>query len=245
MNLGAQKNFARYAARIGAEWKKSSDAFNEFYFKRIVARALIFRACEKLVSAQYWYNGGYRANIVAYTLAVISEIVRRQGKAIDYGRVWNAQGINGTFEQALADISKAVNEEIIRPPAGISNISEWCKKDACWTGLQGKLDKFEHLLSEEFIDELLSAEDRASEAQSAKKTQKIDNGIEAQRRVLGIAADEWAKVRKVLATRKLLSTKEAGILDVAMQMPAKIPTEKQCAVLIETLEKARLEGVSL
>src|SRR3546814_12090875 len=88
VNLGAQKNFARYAARIGAEWKKSSDGFNEFYFKRIVARALIFRSCEKMVSAQPWYNGGYRANIVTYTLAVISEIVRRQGKAIDYGRVW-------------------------------------------------------------------------------------------------------------------------------------------------------------
>ena len=102
-----------------------------------------------------------------------------------------------------------MNEEIIRPPAGISNISEWCKKDACWTGLQGKLGKFEQLLSEEFIDELLSAEDRASEAQ-ARGTEKIDNGIEAQRRVLGIAADEWAKVHKVLSTRKLLSTKEAG-----------------------------------
>lgn len=244
VNLGAQKNFARYAARIGAEWKKSSDGFNEFYFKRIVARALIFRACEKLVSAQPWY-GGYRANIVAYTLALLSEIVRRQGKALDYGRIWNAQGINRTLEDALVPIAKAVNEDIIRPPAGISNISEWCKKDACWTGLLNKLPMFEELLPEEFFDELLSAEDHVSEAQTAKKTQKIDNGIEAQRRVLGIAADDWAKVHTVLSTRKLLSTKEAGILGIAMQIPAKIPTEKQCAVLIETLEKARLEGVSI
>lgn len=243
VNFGAQKNFARYAARIGAEWKKSSDGFNEFYFKRIVARALIFRACEKLVSAQPWY-GGYRANIVAYTLALISEIVRRQGKSMDYGRIWNVQGINRTLEDALVPIAKAVNDEIIKPPAGISNISEWCKKDACWTGLLNKLSMFEELLPEEFSDELLSAEDQASEAQTAKKTQKVDNGIEAQRRVLGIAADDWAKVHKVLSTRKLLSTKEAGVLGVAMQMPLKIPTEKQCAVLIETLEKARLEGFS-
>src|SRR3546814_2338129 len=53
VNLGAQKNFARYAARIGAEWKKSSDGFNEFYFKRIVARALIFRSCEKMRSEEH------------------------------------------------------------------------------------------------------------------------------------------------------------------------------------------------
>lgn len=244
VNFGAQKNFARYAARIGAEWKKSSDGFNEFYFKRIVARALIFRACEKLVSAQPWY-GGYRANIVAYTLATVSEIVRRQGKALDYGRIWNAQGINRTLEDGLVPIAKAVNEEIIRPPAGISNISEWCKKDACWTGLLSKLPTFEELLPEEFFDELLSAEDRASEVQTAKKTQKIDNGIEAQRRVLGIAADDWVRVHTVLSVRKQLSTKEDGVLRIAMQMPTKIPTEKQCAVLVETLEKARLEGVTL
>jgi hypothetical protein len=180
---------------------------------------------------------------VAYTLAVLSEIVRRQGKALNYGRIWNAQGINGTLESALVSVSKAVNDEIIRPPAGISNISEWCKKDACWTGLQNKLSMFESLVSEEFSDELLSAEESASEAQTAKKTQKLDNGIEAQRRVLSIAPDDWAKVHKVLSTRKLLSTKEAGVLGVAMQMPLKIPTEKQCAILLETLEKARLEGV--
>ena len=245
VNLGAQKNFARYAGRIGIEWKKSSDGFNEFYFKRIIARALIFRACEKLVSAQPWYNGGYRANIVAYTLAVIGEIVHQQSKTIDYGGIWNAKGINDTFERALADIAMAVNEEIIRPPAGISNISEWCKKDACWTGLQAKLPKFKALLSTEFFDELLSAEDGAFEVRTAKKEQKIDNGIETQRRVLGIAAEEWTKVHSTLSARKLLSKKEADILGIAMQMPAKIPTEKQCVVLIETLEKARLEGMPI
>lgn len=80
VNLGAQKNFAQFAKRIGKEWSSSPnapDAFNEFYFRRAIARAIIFRATEKLVSEQPWYNGGYRANIVAYTIAVISEICRR------------------------------------------------------------------------------------------------------------------------------------------------------------------------
>ncbi len=55
VNLGSQKNFARYAARIGSEWEKSSDAFNEFYFKRADARGLIIschrahRFCATLV----------------------------------------------------------------------------------------------------------------------------------------------------------------------------------------------------
>lgn len=77
VNLGSQKNFARYALRIGREWEKSSDGFNELYFRRAVARGILFRAAEKLVSDQPWYNGGYRANIVAYTLSMLGEVTRR------------------------------------------------------------------------------------------------------------------------------------------------------------------------
>ena len=47
VNLGAQKNFARYAARIGKEWSKSADAFNEFYFHRAIARALNIQSCRE------------------------------------------------------------------------------------------------------------------------------------------------------------------------------------------------------
>lgn len=245
VNLGAQKNFARYAHRMGKEWEKGPDAFNEFYFKRAVARAIIFRATEKVVSTQPWYNGGYRANIVAYTLAVLSEISRRHAKSVDFMGVWNAQGINRTLEQTLAVVSQLVNEEIIRPPAGISNISEWCKKEACWSGLQAKIGDFEQRLPEAFWDELLSAEDNATDAKSARQIQKIDNGIEAQRKVFAIPAADWTRVQDVLAAKHLLTLKEAGILQIAMRMPSKVPTDKQCLVLIELIEKARLEGVVL
>lgn len=245
VNLGAQKNFAKYAHRIGKEWEKSSDAFNEFYFRRAIARGLIFRATEKLVSGQPWYNGGYRANIVAYSLAVLSEITKRHRKSLDFLRIWNAQGINATLEQTLTIVSKAVNEDIVRPTQGISNISEWCKKDVCWTRIQTQIDAIEALLPDEFWDELLSSEDKAIEVKAAKQTQKIDNGIEAQRRVLAIPADQWSRVHRALSARRLLSPKEIGILNVAMQMPGKIPTEKQCIVLLETIEKARAEGIAI
>lgn len=245
VNLGAQKNFAKYAHRIGKEWEKGSDGFNEFYFRRAVARGIIFRAAEKLVSSQPWYNGGYRANIVAYSLAVLSEITKRHKKSLDFQRVWNAQGINATLEQALTVIAKAVNDDITKPTQGISNISEWCKKDACWTRIQGEIPAMEAELPDDFWNELVSADEAATEAKSAKKTQKIDNGIDAQRKVISIPASEWRKIQQLLAARRLLTPKEQGILAIAVQMPSKIPTEKQCAVLLETIDKARAEGISI
>lgn len=243
VNLGSQKNFARYASRIGREWDKASDGFNEYYFKRIIARALLFRATERLVSAQPWYNGGYRANIVAYTLAVMGEILKRAGKAAPYGKIWNAQAVDAPTEAAIVAIASAVNEQIIRPPQGISNISEWCKKDACWTGLLGKVDAFADLLDEAFLESLPSADEGMADQQDARRAQKVDNGIEAQTRVLAIKAKDWSRVHATLSARKVLTAKETGVLQVAMQMPLKLPTEKQCLVLLDTLEKARLEGL--
>jgi len=243
VNLGSQKNFARYAARIGSEWEKSSDAFNEFYFKRAVARGLIFRATERIVSAQPWYNGGYRANIVAYTLAVLADITKRRKESIDFLGVWNAQTVDAVLEDAIAIVSGVVNDDITKPPHGISNISEWCKKEACWTRIQARTEAIANLLPSEFHDRLVSLEDQTATVRSAKQTQRIDNGIEAQRKVLAVPAAEWTRIHRSLLERNLLTPKEAGVLKVAMQIPIKIPTEKQSLVLLEIIHKGRMEGV--
>ena len=245
VNLGSQKNFAKYASRIGKEWEKSSDGFNEVYFKRAIARGLMFRATEKLVSAQPWYNGGYRANIVAYTLALMGEITKQKNFRVDFQRTWNAQKVDDDLIEALEVIAGAVNEDIIAPPLGISNVGEWCKKDACWTRIAAKADKVADLLPESFWDGVLSAEESATEAKTARKTQKIDNGIEAQRVVLAMTGTDWTELGAYLTSKRLLTQKEKDIVAVAGQIPAKIPTEKQSQILIHILEKAKLEGFTL
>jgi len=245
VNLGAEKNFARYASRIGKEWDKSSDGFNEAYFKRVVARAIIFRTTERIVSAQPWYNGGYRANIVAYTLAVLSELTRLKDGSLNFQQIWNVQEINPLLEGVLAAIARNVNDELLRPPQGISNISEWAKREACWTQMQEQMDRFAALLTDDFDDVMLSRGEHLTEERAARNTQRLDNGIHAQTQILAIPVVRWAAVYEALAAKGLLTPKEMGILKVALQIPTKIPTEKQCVVLLETIEKARAEGVTI
>ncbi len=243
VNLGSQKNFARYALRIGKEWEKSSDGFNEFYFKRAIARGILFRATEKLVSVQPWYNGGYRANIVAYTLSMLGEVAKRRKTTVDYQRIWSAQTIDDVLSEALIIIAAAVNEDIIRPPQGISNISEWCKREGCWTRLLDQADHITEFLTDEFWTALASIEDNRHEAKTARQTQKIDNGIEVQKRVFDVPTAHWSLILKEGTSRRLLTPKEMGILRIAEQMPTKIPTERQSAVLIEILGKAQQDGI--
>ena len=243
VNLGSQKNFARYALRIGKEWEKSSDSFNEFYFKRAIARGILFRATEKLVSVQPWYNGGYRANIVAYTLSMLGEVTKRRKTTVDYQRIWSAQTIDDVLSEALITIATAVNEDITRPPQVISNISEWCKREGCWTRLLDQADHITELLTDEFWTALASVEDNRHEAKTARQTQKIDNGIEVQKRVFDVPTAHWSLILKEGTSRRLLTPKEMGILRIAEQMPTKIPTERQSAVLIEILDKAQQDGI--
>lgn len=244
VNLGAQKNFAQYARRIGGEWEKSSEAFSEFYYKRAIARAIIFRKTEKLVSAQPWYNGGYRANVVAYTLALLGFYAAQKNKSIDFLRIWNSQSISSELERALEITSELVHDDIIQPQQGISNVTEWCKKEGCWQRLKERVAVLDEALPSEFKDNLISKDVVKNEKKEARMVQKIDDGIEAQRKVLAISGPQWRTILRKCDQKGILTEKEAGIMKLASQIPNKIPSEKQSAVLIEVLEKAELEGIA-
>jgi hypothetical protein len=243
VNLGSQKNFGRYALRIGKEWEKSSDSFNELYFRRAIARGILFRTIEKLVSEQPWYNGGYRANIVAYTLSMLGEIAKRRKSTVNYSKIWASQAVDDTVVESLRIVAEAVNEDIISPPQGISNISEWCKREGCWTRLSEKADDIADRLPKDFWRELMTADDDRHDAKTARENQRIENGIEVQRHVFEVPQTQWSKIIKEGMNRSLLTPKEVDILRIAEQIPAKIPTEKQSAILLEVLGKAREEGI--
>lgn len=135
VNLGAQKNFARYAVRIGEEWKKDAERFDEQYFKQAVARAIIFKSSERIVSAQTWYEGGYRANIVNYANALLSHALGAEDLQLDVGALWQVQRIPDTLSSVIASLAEVVNDELTSSSRGSSNVSEWAKKTDCWTAI--------------------------------------------------------------------------------------------------------------
>ena len=63
VSKGAQKNFADFASFVGREWNRHPNDFNEMYYREVVAKAIVFKSVERLVTAQPWYQGGYRANV--------------------------------------------------------------------------------------------------------------------------------------------------------------------------------------
>lgn len=123
VSKGAQKNFAAFTVELG---KKGSYHPDEPYFEWLVAKAILFRRAEQLVQQQQY--GGYRANIVTYTLALISHATAQR---LDLTQIWKAQSLPKALEKLIVELSRSVKTVITSPPNG-RNITEWCKAEDCW-----------------------------------------------------------------------------------------------------------------
>lgn len=123
VSLGAEKNFTEWTLRRQNEGVEASQE----YFERLVAKAILFRTTEKIVSAQNF--GGYRANIVTYTLAWLS---LDKGQWIDLKKIWQRQAIGEPLAKAIEVICHKAHEAIESPERTKQNVTEWCKQEECW-----------------------------------------------------------------------------------------------------------------
>ena len=241
VSKGAQKNFADFASFIGGKWDKHSDDFNEMYFREAVAKAIVFRAVERLVSEQPWYQGGYRANVVAYSIAKLANDVAESGQSIDFEKIWRSQELSHGLREALVVSAKAVHDVIVAPPDGMRNVTEWAKQQACWS----KVKRLQVDWPRALRADLVGLDERTEDVRAAKKDQQMLNGIEAQVAVVEAGPAFWSEVKSWGMSKRLLSPADQQILDVAIAFPAKIPTEKQSLRIIEIFRRLREEGCQL
>ena len=241
VSRGAQKNFADFASSIGKQWNRNSDGFNEMYYREAVAKAIIFGAVERLVTEQPWYQGGYRANVVAYAIAKLAYDVAQSGESINFDRIWRSQQISSGLRVALRIAAKAVHNVVVDSPDSMRNVTEWAKQPACWN----RVIPLEVEWPEALETELLSSADRAEANQSAVRDQRMLNGIEAQTTVVQAGADFWSDVKSWGLSNDLLSPGDVEVLDVARSVPERIPSERQSFRAIETLRRLHEEGCQL
>ncbi len=123
VSLGAEKSFRAFTARLH---DRGRSKITQEYFERLIAKAILFRRAEKVVAGLSY--GGYRANIVTYTVAYLSRATEQR---IDLDGLWQQQDISELMRKAIETASAEVREVLLDPP-GSGNITEWCKKPACW-----------------------------------------------------------------------------------------------------------------
>lgn len=236
VSLGAQKCFAQYANQIGEKWTKDEKQFNDFFFKCVVAKKLIFDFLDKEIPRQTWY-AEYKAQIVTYTIAKLAKIVMDLGQSLDYERIWNQQALSKALKTQLMEIANVVAESIQKMPDGTSNVGEWCKKKGCWS----ELDRTKITIGLALESELVNISIVAELQNAAKKTQQMHNGLEFQIQVVGKGPEYWKGVLDFMSKLQILSPKETDILALAATQN-KVPTEKQSQVVLDVMNRAFEEG---
>jgi hypothetical protein len=123
VSRGAQKNFTVFMSLL----TRSPINPTIDYFQRLVAKAILWRTTERLVSDQKF--GGYRANLVAYAIAKLSHATAQR---VDLDRIWREQALDPALERAIVELSHLAWAVVVDDaPPGV-NITEWAKRDGCW-----------------------------------------------------------------------------------------------------------------
>jgi AIPR protein len=142
VSQGAQKCFTQFTTQLQ---KMGDIEVNQLYFHHLVAKAILFHQAEKIVATQKF--GGYRANIVTYSLAYI---IHHTNGLINLDRIWQQQNIGPGLYKAIEHISPQVHKIITSPPGG-KNVTEWCKRLECWNRVRDIMIDLPASLNDELL----------------------------------------------------------------------------------------------
>lgn len=247
VSRGKQALVKVFAENIKKQWSKSDAEYNTYYFKRVVALAIIFKRTDEIIKQTDWYKEkhSYKANVIAYTMSVLFNYIRInvRGFEVDFMRIWNLQGLYPELEQQIRILCTQVYEFITKDDRLTENVTQWCKQARCWERAQ----KYEWNIQPMFLRTLIEAEQIKSEEKSAKEARKVENEVDALKYIMGAGKEYWEKVLEWGSTRKLLSDMESSIfkLVVNVEITGRIPSVKQAKIVLKTRERLISEGMPM
>jgi hypothetical protein len=178
VSRGAQKNFSDYMIRLGG---RDQVVVDRSYLERLIAKGILFRTAERIVQRQEF--GGYRANIVTYTIALLAHATSQR---INFDRIWREQALTPAMQETVARSSHEVHRIITNPP-NARNITEWCKSEKCWESVRNGASREAIGL---LRDELLGAE--AVRQENIRALSEYSSSyVQDLERVVAVSSEGW------------------------------------------------------
>lgn len=244
VSRGAQTNFIEFAKKTGDAWEKDDGlSFGDKYFQECVALCLIFRYTETMIPHQSWYQQGYRANIVTYTMAIMHRLIKVQfpKKDLDLMGIWTRQSLPSVVKNVLVDLAERVYEKLTDPQRALENVTQWCKREMCWISVQD----IEYVLPADIESCLVGQDVMRAVVREANADRRIEMELDSVTRVAATNPEQWQNVMEFALSKHMLTPEEHTALRIASQMPTKIPTSAQSKKLIALLERLYEEGFKL
>ncbi len=260
VSKGKNWTMKAFGTEISETYKKNKEAFNEFYFKKCVCAAIIYRTVDSYLETHkdsarkptgFWYKtGGYKLNIVPYSIAkIISSIP--EGLSPDWTQIWNKQAISPAFMHEIEIVTKITNDFICDSNGVI--VTEYCKKLSTWEEFR---DKIGYSPSADFLRELISTAEVKEYEHDAKSDKKEDNNLKNIMAIINRGADYWQNLvriaqnnrisvsyQELTAIKQLIDMSVTGKLPITSsgKVPSKVTKAVQMALALE--DKLKTEGL--
>lgn len=240
VSKGAQRNFSEFAQWVDEKWSASEQTFNEKYYQESVALYILFKHIENLVTKQPWYEQGYRANIVTYSISLLRHLIKNQypEQTLDLQIIWNKQKVLQVVTDQMKIVTKEVLNSITDPSRGVANVTQWCKQEACWD----RIKDIQITLTPNIKTVLVDIEEEKTAAKKAREDQRMISGIEAQTEVVNRGSGYWKKLHVFIEGKKIATLSEVQALKIACKMPSKLPNAVHSQQLLLLVKKAISEG---
>lgn len=146
------------------------------------------------------------------------------------------------MEDQIVILSKEVYE-FITGPRETENVTEWCKKEACWQ----RAKTYAWTFNDQFVYTLISKTEEKIEEKEEKSKRKLANEVDALKEIFARGSEYWIQMLQWGIDRRLLSEKEISILKMTINinMTGRIPTDKQAKVVMQSRERLIKEGMPL
>jgi hypothetical protein len=243
VSCGAQKNFLFFAEWIAKEWKADDQQFNEDYYRYLVGLAILFRHTEARVSKQAWYQGGYRANVVTYSLAKLQYMILKnaKGSQLDLRDIWNRQDVSHELSEQIMLIAASVFKVLTHSMRPKENVTEWAKMQTCWV----KVQEEEIPLNKEILVQRLDPKLETAANDLAAGIQPVGYGLFARTAVMAIDGNQWDAMRRWGMEQGILNQRESDLLRAASRIPKFAPTGKDCEKILRVKAKVVAKGFAL
>lgn len=246
VSLGGARCTSEFAKIIDSMWSSGESGqakINDFYFKRAVSAALIFKETDSIVWKADWYpKGGNKSNIVTYTIAFLMHSLPNDTD-LDYQYIFRQQKLYPALVREIEIISYKIYQFLETTARG-KIVSMHARDSKTWDKAKSMI---EHTISHEMLMSLKSNDEILSEKKSAAAEAKEKLKTTSMVDIFNITPETWRKILFEGKSRNLIDHKDQSMLELTiMWVSGKLTknlTDSQIRVVWTAKQKVEDAGV--
>jgi len=185
---------------------------NNIYFEDAIAKAILYKQCEKIYGVKPNALGDLRFIAIPYSIAYLGFKTNYQ---LDLYKIWKNQSLSNEMCAFLKELMIAI-DNFLKTESPESLIEMWARKEACWDLVKRQDFKLDFAsIKADMFDKKSSAKRVLISADKAEQTQKAENS----EKIKAVPSEIWKRIEYWGKTTQNLS---ANLQNIAHTLAGRV-----------------------